>query len=237
MKILLADDDPQILRALRITLAAYGYEVIPAADGAAAVRLAVERHPDLLLLDLGMPKLDGIEVISAVRGWSSMPILVLSGRSDATDKVAALDAGADDYITKPFSTEELLARIRALSRRTPSAAGTTSTAGPAVIRFGQVSVDMAAKVVTRGPDQRVLRLTPTNGRCWRCCSMPLASLSPNNSYLNRCGDRIYSRRPGICVFMWGNCVRSLSRFLQRHGISSPSLAWGTGLFPMKDPRG
>ncbi|PQZ95060.1 DNA-binding response regulator [Arthrobacter sp. MYb227] len=161
MKILLADDDPQILRALRITLAAYGYEVIPAADGAAAVRLAVERHPDLLLLDLGMPKLDGIEVISAVRGWSSMPILVLSGRSDATDKVAALDAGADDYVTKPFSTEELLARIRALSRRTPSAAGTTSTAGPAVIRFGQVSVDMAAKVVTRGPDQRVLRLTPT----------------------------------------------------------------------------
>lgn len=161
MKILLADDDPQILRALRITLAAYGYEVIPAADGAAAVRLAVERHPDLLLLDLGMPKLDGLEVITAVRGWSTMPILVLSGRSDAMDKVSALDAGADDFVTKPFSTEELLARIRALSRRAPGAARFTGSEGIPVIRFGQVTVDMAAKIITRGPEQQVLRLTPT----------------------------------------------------------------------------
>ena len=161
MKILLADDDPQILRAMRITLAAYGYEVIPAADGAAAVRLAVERHPDLLLLDLGMPKLDGLEVISAVRGFSVMPILVLSGRSDATDKVSALDAGADDYVTKPFSTEELLARIRALSRRTPGTLGLLGSEESPVIRFGQVSVDMAAKIIRRGPEQRVVRLTPT----------------------------------------------------------------------------
>ena len=158
MKILIADDDPQILRALRITLGAYDYEVVPAADGAAAVRLAVATHPDLVLLDLGMPKLDGLEVISALRGWSSIPILVISGRSDSADKVAALDAGADDYVTKPFSTEELLARIRALSRRTPG-----SPEVPA-IRFGDVNVDLAAKQVTRGTPEKPVRLTPTEWR-------------------------------------------------------------------------
>jgi two-component system KDP operon response regulator KdpE len=158
MKILIADDDPQILRALRITLGAYGYEVVPAADGAAAVRLAVETHPDLMLLDLGMPKLSGLEVIAALRGWSAIPILVISGRSDASDKVAALDAGADDYVTKPFSTEELLARIRALSRRTPG-----SPEAP-VMRFGDVTVDLAAKLVTRGVPPKPVRLTPTEWR-------------------------------------------------------------------------
>lgn len=158
MKILIADDDAQILRALRITLAAYGYEVIPAADGAAAVRLAVATHPDIVLLDLGMPKLDGLEVIAALRGWSAVPILVLSGRSDATDKVSALDAGADDYVTKPFSTEELLARIRALSRRTPNTAGAPEVP---VIRFGDVSVDLSSKIVTRGIQAKPVRLTPT----------------------------------------------------------------------------
>ncbi|GAA5226597.1 response regulator [Paeniglutamicibacter antarcticus] len=158
MKILVADDDPQILRALRITLGAYGYEVVPATDGAAAVRLTVSTHPDLVLLDLGMPKLDGLEVIAALRGWSTVPILVISGRIGAADKVAALDAGADDYVTKPFSTEELLARIRALSRRTPGAPEVP------VIRFGDVSVDLAAKQVTRGVPGKPVRLTPTEWR-------------------------------------------------------------------------
>ena len=158
MKILIADDDPQILRALRITLGAYDYEVVTAADGAAAVRLAVDTHPDLVLLDLGMPKLDGLEVIAALRGWSKIPILVISGRSDASDKVAALDAGADDYVTKPFSTEELLARIRALSRRTPGVAEAPS------MQFGDVRVDLAGKQVTRGIPPHPVRLTPTEWR-------------------------------------------------------------------------
>lgn len=169
MKILIADDDPQILRALRITLGAYDYDVVTAADGAAALRLAVDAHPDLLLLDLGMPKLDGIDVISGVRGWSSMPILVISGRSDSADKVAALDAGADDYVTKPFSTEELLARIRALSRRSPSVPGAT---GIAVVSFGDVVVDLAAKQVFRGVEAHPVRLTPTE---WRVLELLLAN--------------------------------------------------------------
>jgi len=157
MKILIADDDPQILRALRITLTAKGYDVVTAQDGTQAVSVAVDEHPDLYLLDLGMPKLTGIDVIHGIRGWSSAPILVVSGRAGAADKVEALDAGADDYITKPFSVEELLARIRALTRRVPHEAEM-----PAV-RLGSVTIDLAARSVTRGsPDaHRQIRLTPT----------------------------------------------------------------------------
>jgi len=117
MRILIADDDPQILRALRITLTAKGYEVVTAGDGAEAISSAVDHRPDIVMIDPGMPRLDGVQVIEAIRGWSSAPILVVSGRTGAADKVEALDAGADDYVTKPFSIDELLARIRALTRR------------------------------------------------------------------------------------------------------------------------
>ncbi|MCQ2000914.1 response regulator [Arthrobacter zhaoxinii] len=158
MKILVADDDVQILRALRITLSAYGYEVVTAESGGAAIRKAVDTHPDLLVLDLGMPGLSGMDVIEAVRGWSAVPILVVSGRIDPADKVRALDLGADDYVTKPFSTEELLARIRALSRRSPSAAG------PSEITFGAVRVDLAARRIARLDDGSDIRLTPTEWR-------------------------------------------------------------------------
>jgi len=153
MKILLADDDPQILRALRITLGARGYDVVTAPDGRTALDAAAKEHPDLIVLDLGMPGLSGIEVIEGVRGWSQVPILVVSGRSESWDKVDALDAGADDYVTKPFQADELLARIRALTRRTPA-----STDEP-VVSFGDVTVDLAARVVTRNGSP--VRLTPT----------------------------------------------------------------------------
>jgi len=156
MRILVADDDPQILRALRITLTARGYDVVTAGDGRAALDAAISQHPDLIVLDLGMPGLTGIEVIEAVRGWSQLPILVVSGRSDSLDKVDALDAGADDYVTKPFAADELLARIRALSRRTP-----TATDEP-VISFGDVTVDLAAHSVSRAGHP--VRLTPTEWR-------------------------------------------------------------------------
>ena len=142
MKILIADDDPQILRALRIILGAKGYRVITAANGAEAVSAAVDEQPDMFLLDLGMPQLDGIEVIQGIRGWSQAPILVVSGRTGAADKVQALDTGADDYITKPFAIDELLARIRALTRRIPQEKSV------AVARLGDVTVDLAAHSVT-----------------------------------------------------------------------------------------
>lgn len=157
MKILIADDDPQILRALRITLAARGYQILTAANGVEAVNAAIEHKPDLFLLDLGMPGLDGIEVISALRSWTQAPVLVVSGRTGATDKVEALDAGADDYVTKPFSIDELLARLRALHRRAPLQADVP------VVRIADITIDLAAKSVFRdGPDgQQPVRLTPT----------------------------------------------------------------------------
>ncbi len=159
MKILIADDDPQILRALRITLGSQGYDVVTAADGAAAIRLAAAEHPDLLMLDLGMPALDGLAVIAAVRGWSPVPILVVSGRTGSADKVDALDAGADDYVTKPFAMDELFARIRALTRRTITGPG-GATDAPSV-SFGGVTVDLVARQVTRDGDRSAIRLTPT----------------------------------------------------------------------------
>ncbi|MDL9978117.1 response regulator [Microbacterium sp. ASV49] len=156
MKVLIADDDPQLVRALRITLAAHGYDVVAAPDGAAAITLAAQAHPDIVLLDLGMPKLDGVQVIHALRGWTDAPIIVVSGRTGSADKVDALDAGADDYVTKPFQIDELLARLRALSRR-----AVTSPAG-AVVRFGDVTVDLASHAVSRGAAP--VHLTPTEWR-------------------------------------------------------------------------
>jgi len=152
-RILVVDDEPQIVRALAINLRARGYEVIAAGDGAEALRVAATHPPEVVLLDLGLPDLDGVDVIAGLRAWTSVPILVLSGRSDSLDKVDALDAGADDYVTKPFGMDELLARLRALLRRTGAAEDE-----PAV-RFGDVVVDLAATRVTlRGEE---VRLTPT----------------------------------------------------------------------------
>lgn len=156
MKILVADDDPQILRALRITLSARGYEVLTAHDGTAALSTAIAEHPDVVVLDLGMPGLTGIEVIQALRGWTTIPILVVSGRTESWDKVEALDAGADDYVTKPFAADELLARLRALTRRTPAAMDEPT------ITFGDVTVDLSAHRVTRAG--AAVRLTPTEWR-------------------------------------------------------------------------
>lgn len=171
MKILIADDDPQILRALKVTLGARGYEIVTAGDGREALDLAATQHPDLVMLDLGMPRLDGVEVIAGLRGWSTVPILVVSGRTDAADKVEALDAGADDYVTKPFAIEELLARIRAQTRRLPAGVDDEQP----VTTFGDVQVDLSAKTVVRGAGSgsgESIRLTPTE---WRILELLLHS--------------------------------------------------------------
>jgi two-component system KDP operon response regulator KdpE len=160
MKVLIVDDDPQIRRALRVTLNASGYDVVTAADGAEAVRLATAEHADIYLIDLGLPAMSGFDVIHAVRGWSTAPIIVLSGRSDSADKVDALDAGADDYVTKPFAIDELLARLRALSRRSAR-----EDASP-VVTMGDVTIDLSLKSVTRRVEAGTesVRLTPTEWR-------------------------------------------------------------------------
>jgi len=152
-RVLVVDDEPQIVRALAINLKARGYDVDTAVDGTAALTAAADRHPDVVLLDLGLPDLDGVEVIRGLRGWTRIPIIVLSARHSSTDKVAALDAGADDYVTKPFGMDELLARLRAAVRRAVPA-----DEEPVVVTDA-FTVDLAAKRVSR--EDADVRLTPT----------------------------------------------------------------------------
>lgn len=155
-RVLVVEDDPQLVRALVINLRARRYGVDPAPDGTTALRLAAARQPDVVLLDLGLPDMEGVDVIRALRGWTRVPILVLSARRASDEKVAALDAGADDYITKPFSMDELLARLRAAVRRTedvPLAPETT------LVETGDFTIDLRAKKASR--DGHDIRLTPT----------------------------------------------------------------------------
>jgi len=152
-RILVVDDEPQLLRALGTNLKARGYEIDLAPTGEVALTLAARNHPDLVILDLGLPGIDGLEVIRGLRGWTRVPILVLSVREGERDKVAALDAGADDYVTKPFGMDELLARLRAALRRAAPADEAAAVVTP------DFTVDLAAKRVLRGKEE--VRLTPT----------------------------------------------------------------------------
>lgn len=153
-RILVVDDEAAIRKLLRIGLGAHDYEVLDAASGTEGLRLAIAREPQLLLLDLGLPDLDGVEVIRRLREWSAMPVIVLSVRDRDGDKIAALDAGADDYVTKPFSVAELLARIRAALRRGPSAAGE----GASSFEQAELRIDFAERRVRLAG--AVLALTP-----------------------------------------------------------------------------
>ena len=152
--VLVVDDDPALVRALAINLRARGYEVHAAGTGAGALQLAATHPPDAVVLDLGLPDLDGSEVIAGLRGWTDVPILVLSAREQAREKVAALDAGADDYVIKPFGMDELLARLRAAIRR-----GSPAPAQPTIIT-DTFTVDLSAGRVT-ATDGADIKLTPT----------------------------------------------------------------------------
>jgi two-component system KDP operon response regulator KdpE len=153
-RLLLVEDDPQMLRALSLTLAARGFEVVGAATGADALAAATRQDIDAIVLDLGLPDMDGIDVLRQVRQTDRVPVLVLSARSDRFEKVRALDSGADDYVTKPFDVEELLARVRAAVRRA------TPDIGAPVVRTDHFVVDMARKEV-RSTEGTTVHLTPT----------------------------------------------------------------------------
>lgn len=153
-KVLIVDDEPQILRALRINLSVRGYEVAIAATGSAALHVAADQHPDIVILDLGLPDMSGIDVIGGLRGWLTAPIIVLSARTDSSDKVGALDAGADDYVTKPFAMDEFLARLRAAARR-----AAVAEVDEPVVETSSFTVDLAAKKVIKNGTE--VHLTPT----------------------------------------------------------------------------
>ncbi|MGH2793213.1 MAG: response regulator [Actinomycetota bacterium] len=152
--VLVVDDEPQIARALRVALSSRGYSVSTAGNGETALELAATSPPDIVLLDLGLPGIDGVEVVRRLRSWSEVPVIVVSVREGQSDKVAALDAGADDYLTKPFGMDELLARIRSALRR----AGTVEPGAP-VARFEGLEIDLTKRLVKR--NELPVHLTPT----------------------------------------------------------------------------
>jgi two-component system KDP operon response regulator KdpE len=157
IRVLVVDDEPQILRALRTSLEARGYEVLTAARGDDGLRLLSSSASDILILDLGLPDLDGIEVLRRARGFSEVPVIVLTVRDAQSDKVAALEAGADDYVTKPFGMEELVARMRAVLRR-----AVPEGSGEPVLHFGAIEVDLTKTLVRRAGE--LVHLTPTEYR-------------------------------------------------------------------------
>ncbi|MEU7900997.1 response regulator [Nonomuraea sp. NPDC049152] len=190
-RVLVVDDEPQLLRALRINLAAREYEVAVAEDGTSALRQAADWHPDLVILDLGLPDLDGVDVIHGLRGWTGVPIIVLSGRADSDDKVDALDAGADDYVTKPFGIDELLARIRAVTRRTQA-----SPDDQASVRIGDHEIDLATKTISGG-----VRLTPTE---WHFLELLL-----------RHPGKLISQRQ-VLTEVWGSAYLKETHYLRQY---------------------
>ena len=153
-RILVVDDEPSVLRSVTVLLEGHGYTVSTATGGADALRLASELRPAAVLLDLSMPRMDGVEVCERLRGWSRVPVIVLSALTEETDKIRALDAGADDYVTKPFASGELLARLRAALRREELRREETP-----VVSIGDLVIDLAGRAVTRGGVE--VRLTPT----------------------------------------------------------------------------
>ncbi|WP_426148586.1 two-component system response regulator KdpE [Polaromonas sp. DSR2-3-2] len=160
--VVIIEDEPQIRRFVRSALEVEGWQVFEADTSKKGLSEAGTRKPDLLVLDLGLPDGDGLDLIRDVRGWSGVPIIVLSARSGEADKIAALDAGADDYLTKPFGTGELLARVRANLRRPRAAAGALEEEADPVFRFGEVEVDRQARWVRRSGAE--VHLTPIEYR-------------------------------------------------------------------------
>src|ERR1700758_1433487 len=191
-RVLVIDDEIPILRALRINLAARKYEVSTAGDGASGLAAMARERPDVLILDLGLPDMDGTEGIRGVRGWSSTPIIVLSAWGQESQKVAALDAGADDYVTKPFGMDELLARLRAAVRRAAPAPDEPVVATP------DFTVDLAAKQVVLA-DGSVVRLTPTE---WQLLEI-----------LVRNSGRLVTQRQ-LLQEVWGPTYGSESNYLR-----------------------
>ncbi len=221
-QILVVDDEPQLLRALRINLRARKYEVATAATGGAALEEAERTRPDAVLLDLGLPDLDGVEVIHRLRSRSPVPIIVLSGRGAADDKIQALDAGADDYVTKPFLMDELFARLRAVLRRPVSSAPTVRAV------LGDHLVDLAAcTVVPADGGPGALRLTPTE---WRILTMLLANpgrLLPGRQILRAVWGPDHEQSGNYLRVYFAGLRRKLERdpARPRHLITEPGIGY------------
>jgi two-component system KDP operon response regulator KdpE len=219
-RVLVVDDEPQIVRALQINLKARGYEVHLAGTGTSALKVAAQHPPELVILDLGLPDFDGVDVIRGLRGWTDAPILVLSGRTDQTDKVEALDAGADDYVTKPFGIDELLARMRAVLRR--SNIGQDQP----VVTVGGATVDLAAKRVTLETGEDI-RLTPTEWHLLEVLVRHPGKLMSQRQLLTEVWGPGYETASGNLRFYMGQLRRKLEPDPARpqHLLTEPGMGY------------
>jgi two-component system KDP operon response regulator KdpE len=190
-KVLVIDDEPQIIRALAINMQARGYEMIAAANAATGSKMAVDKRPDVVLVDLGLPDRDGLTVIKNIRTWSNVPILVLSGRTDSKFKIAALENGADDYITKPFDVEELFARIKAVSRRREEKVELRS------ITMGDLEIDFIRRTITRTKgDLPAPHLTATEWKVLEVLATNRGSLVTKRKILDAAWGANYAEENG-----------------------------------------
>ncbi len=219
-RVLVVDDEPGLARALAINLRARRYEVDVAPDGRTALDLAAHAHPDVIVLDLGLPDMDGVEVIQGLRGWSQVPIIVLSARQTSEDKVEALDAGADDYVMKPFGMDELLARLRAAVRRSQHTDG-----GEPVVETESFTVDLAAKRVSR--DGADVRLTPTEWHLLEVLAKSPGRLVPQRQLLREVWGPQYEKETHYLRVYLAQLRRKLEPdpAHPRHLITEPGMGY------------
>jgi two-component system, OmpR family, KDP operon response regulator KdpE len=227
-RVLIVDDDTQLLRALRITLAARGYQVSTASDGTSALAAASRNPPDLVILDLGLPDLDGVAVVEGLRGWSTAPIIVLSARHTEHAKVDALDAGADDYVTKPFGMDELLARMRAALRRA------APSSDKAILTTPAFTIDFAAKQVTTATGN--VRLTPTEWHLLEVLAREPGKLVTQQQLLQQVWGPAYTTETNYLRVHLANLRRKLEPDPARphYLITEPGIGYRLDIGPDRD---
>jgi len=219
-RVLVVDDEPGLRRALSINLSARGWDVVVAADGATALELAAETRPDVVLLDLGLPDLDGIDVIAGLRAWSAVPVIVLTARTSSADAVDALDAGADDFVTKPFAMDVLLARLRAAVRR-----GAPAETAPGVLDVDGLRIDLARHTVSR--DGEAVKLTPTEWHLLQVLVTNAGRLVTQTQLLKEVWGPAYGRETNYLRVYVGQLRRKLEEVpaAPRHLITEPGVGY------------
>ena len=219
-RVLVVDDEPGLVHALAINLRAHGWDVATAPDGGTALELAASWHPEVVLLDLGLPDISGLDVIAGIRGWSRVPIVVLSARQDGADKVDALDAGADDYVTKPFAMNELLARLRAAVRR-----ATPGDTTEAIVEAGELTIDLARRRVLRRGEE--VRLSPTEWALIEVLVRNRGKLVSRTQLLTEVWGPSYTSETGYLRIYTAQLRRKLEKdpAHPRHIITQPGMGY------------
>ena len=219
-RVLVVDDEPGLVHALAINLRAHRWDVATAPDGGTALELAASWHPEVVLLDLGLPDISGLDVIAGIRGWSRVPIVVLSARQDGADKVDALDAGADDYVTKPFAMNELLARLRAAVRR-----ATPGDTTEAIVEAGELTIDLARRRVLRRGEE--VRLSPTEWALIEVLVRNRGKLVSRTQLLTEVWGLSYTSETGYLRIYTAQLRRKLEKdpAHPRHIITQPGMGY------------